>query len=277
MKSILVPTDFSENANTAIEFALELAKPFDAKVLVANIYTPNTIHFGIVNPAIREETESARKVAEAKLISICNIAKDQYGPTACSYEFVVGEMVESIQELVTKYSVNLIVMGTRGATGLSKIFFGSNTVRVLEKVMCPVLAIPQDSAFKTPQRIVYASDFNISELKHINELVTIAKAFGAELIMTHVTTNSETLLSEEMLQRNFSKRVGEITNYSPITYLVKYDEDIGRALESFAIQVDADWIAMLTHKRSLFEKLYNPSLTKAMAYHTKIPLLALKD
>lgn len=260
MTAILVPTDFSENANTAIEYACELGSHLGADVLIINI----------------QDSEKARSSAEEKLASICKIAIEEYGSLTCSNKFIVGGLVESIEKLIIEKNIDLVVMGTKGSTGLDKILFGSNTSRVIEKVNCPVLAVPRDSPFQIPKRIIYATDFHNAELAHIQELVIIANAFKAEIMMAHITTDKGALLSEEMLKRNFAGRVKAITDYSSITYFVKYEDDINRALESLTVQVSADWIAMFTHKRTLFEKLYNPSLTKSMAYHTKIPLLAIK-
>lgn len=277
MTSILVPTDFSENANTAIEYACELGKSLGAKVLIVNIYTPAVTQYNIVSPLIQEETNRAQKIAEDKLKSICDIVQEQYSPLDCQYKFLVGGIVDSIEKQIEENNIDLVIMGTRGASGLERILFGSNATKVIEKVKCPVLAVPRDVPFETPKRIVYATDFNNAELAHVQKLATIANAFKAEIMMTHITTDKESLQSEEMLKRNFAKRVSEITDYTPINYFVKYEEDIDRALESFTEQVDADWIALFTHTRSLFEKLYNPSMTKSMAYHSKIPLLAIKD
>lgn len=273
MKFILVPTDFSENANTAIEYACELGKSLGAKVLITHIYPPPST---IAHPLGKRESEHLQTTAEKKLKSIYDLIADQYSPLECETTFQVGGIVETIEKLIEENNIDLVVMGTRGATGLEKILFGSNTTKVIEKVKCPVLAIPRDAPFETPMRIVYATDFHTAELAHVQELTTIANAFKAEIMMTHITTDKEALLSEEMLKRNFSNRVSAITQYEPIKYFVKYEEDIARALESFTEQMNADWIALITHKRSLFEKLYNPSLTKEMAYHSKIPLLAIK-
>lgn len=276
MKSILVPTDFSENANVAIEYACELGKQLGAEVLIINTYTPAVTQYHVVSPLIKEEIQSARNQAESKLATICEVAKSQYKSMVCNSKFIVGGIVESIDQQIEENNIDLVVMGTKGASGLDKIIFGSNTTRVIEKANCPVLAVPRDMPFEIPKRIVYATDFNNEELNHIQELATIANAFKAEIMMTHITTDEGALLSEEMLKRNFAGRVKAITDYSPITYFVKYEENIGRALESFTKLVNADWIAMFTHKRSLFENLYNPSLTKSMAYHSQIPLLAIK-
>ncbi|HCM77879.1 MAG TPA: hypothetical protein DIS90_15960 [Cytophagales bacterium] len=276
MKSILVPTDFSENANTAIEYACELAKSLGAAVFIINVYTPAVTQYNIISPLIEEETGRARKLAKEKLASIQELVQSQYKPLVCNTEFVVGGLLEAIEELVDKDKADLVVMGTRGASGLDKILFGSNTTRVIEKVKCPVLAIPAECPFHTPKRIVYATDFNNAELDHVGKLVIFSKAFNAELMFTHITTDRAALESEELLKRNFAKRVSALTDYSSITYFVKYEDDISRALDSFTTQVDADWIALFTRERKMFEKLYNPSLTKAMAYQTKIPLLAIK-
>lgn len=276
MKSILVPTDFSENANVAIEYACELGNQLDATVLIINTYTPAVTQYNVVSPLITEETQRARKQAESKLATICEVAQSQYKSLVCNTKFIVGGIVESIEEQIEENNIDLVVMGTKGASGLDKIIFGSNTAKVIEKANCPVLAVPRDMPYEIPKRIVYATDFNNKELDQIQKLATIANVFKAEIMMTHITTEEEAMLSEEMLKRNFAERVKTITDYSPITYFVKYEENIGRALESFTELVNADWIAMFTHKRSLFEKLYNPSLTKSMAYHTQIPLLAIK-
>ncbi|MFZ1806693.1 MAG: universal stress protein [Cyclobacteriaceae bacterium] len=276
MKSILVPTDFSNNANTAIEYACELANLLGAEVLVVNAYTPAVTQYNIVSPLIEEETGRARRLAMEKLSSISEVAEKKYDSLTFKTEFVVGGIIEVIEELIDQNKTDLVVMGTKGASGLDKILFGSNATRVIEKVKCPVLAIPSNCSFQAPKRIVYATDFHDKELNHVDDLVSVAGAFKAELMMAHITTDKEALQSEEMLKRNFAKRVSSLTNYEAITYFAKYEEDVTRALDSFTTQVSADWIAMLTHKRSVLEKFYNPSLTKAMAYQTKIPLLALK-
>ncbi len=276
MKTILIPTDFSENANIAVEYACELAKSLSAEVLVVNVHIPAVTQYDVVSPIIEEETERAKNIAQENLKSICEEIKKEYGDLFCNSKFIVGGIVEAIDALVKEKRADIVVMGTRGANGLGRILFGSNTTKVIEKVKCPVLAIPSNSPFRIPKRIIYATDFNKKEIDHIGELVTIARAFKAEILMTHITTDREALKSEEMLKVYFSKRVLEITDYEPINYFVKYEENISRALESFSNQIDADWISMLTHDRTLFEKLYNPSLTKSMAFHTEIPLLALK-
>ncbi|MEQ8363020.1 MAG: universal stress protein [Cyclobacteriaceae bacterium] len=276
MKSILVPTDFSTNANTAIEYACELAKSLRSEVTVLNIHTPAVTQYDVASVLIKKELDFAKEIAEEKLTGISKMIQEEYQVT-CKTKFMVGGVVDTIEDLIESGESDFVIMGTRGASGLDKILFGSNTTRVIEKVTCPVLAIPTGCAFQPPKRIVYATDFNNAELNHINKLVAVAKSFNAELMMVHITTDKEALQSEEMLKRNFARQVSQLTDYPSITYFAKYEEDIVRALDSFTQQVAADWIAMLTHKRSAFEKFYNPSMTKAMAYQTKIPLLAIKN
>ena len=276
MKLILVPTDFSENANSAIEYACALGASLQADILVVNIFTPAVTKHNVVAPIIQDEINMATKSAEEKLSVIASTVKDQFPEIECSYQCLVGGVLESIESLVIEKSVDLIVMGTRGASGVSKVLFGSNTSAVIENAKCAVLAVPKDLPFKVPKKIIYATDFNDTELKKLVNIMAIGSAFNAEIMMTHITTDKDALESENLLKSNFAKRVSEIYDYPSISYFVKYEDDIMRALETIVSQVDADWIAMLTHKRSFFEKLYNPSLTKEMSFHSKIPLLALK-
>jgi len=276
MKLILVPTDFSENANSAIEYACALGSSLHADLLVVNIFTPAVTKHNVVAPIIQDEINMATKSAEEKLNVIASTIKDQFPEIDCSYQCLVGGVLESIESLVAEKSVDLIVMGTRGASGVSKVLFGSNTSALIENAKCTVLAVPKDLPFKVPKKIIYATDFNDTELKKLVNIMAIGSAFNAEIMMTHITTDKDALESENLLKSNFAKRVSEIYDYPSISYFVKYEDDIMRALETIVNQVDADWIAMLTHKRSFFEKLYNPSLTKEMSFHSKIPLLALK-
>lgn len=276
MKLILVPTDFSENANTAIEYACELAKSLGGKVIVTNIYTPAVTKYNVISPLIQDEINHARIHAETKLKAITDTIAQQYPGLANQYEFQVGGIVESIESMVSTKNVDMVVMGTRGASGLDRIFFGSNTTSVIEKVKSPVLAVPHDCEFQIPKRIIYATDFNNAEIKNLGKVISIGKSFNAEIMLTHITTNKEAEFSEVLLKNNFSKRVSQAYDYPSITYFVKYEENIPRALETIVTEVGADWISLMTHDRTFIEKLYNPSLTKKMAYHSKIPLLAIK-
>lgn len=278
MKSILVPTDFSKNSNAAIDYACELAKSLGAQILIVNIFTPAVTQRDMTSSIIEEETIAAQKNSEEKLEAIGEQIKNQYASISYETQFVVGGLVDAIDIIVAGNDIDLVIMGTRGASGLERILFGSNTTRIIEKVKCPVLAVPINCPFQVPKRIVCATDFNNEELKHIKKLISIAKVFNAEVMMTHITIDDSALESEILLKANFSKRVSELTGYPSINYFVKYEEDVRRALDSFSGQVNADWIAMFTRERTLlFEKLYNPSITKAMAYNTKIPLLAIKN
>jgi len=277
MKSILVPTDFSKNANNAIEYACELAKSLDASILILHVYTPALTKHNVAVSVIEQEIAEAKKVAEQKLNAVCQDIQQQTASISCTSEFAVGGIVDAVEAITNSGKADLVVMGTKGASGLDRILFGSNATRVIEKVSCPVLAIPMGQPFRIPKRIIYATDFHDAELNHINKVASIANAFKAELMIAHITTDTEATLSEEMLKRNFAARVKNITDYSPISYFVKYEDHISRALESLVQQIDADWIALMTRNRTMFEKLYNPSLTKELAYQTKIPLLAIKN
>lgn len=277
MKNILIPTDFSEIGNTAIEYACEFAKAFGSSIFIVNIFTPAVTRNNVVKSLIEEEAGKARLLAEEKLKAICELIQQQYNSIPCKYAFKLGELLPSIEGLVDEYAIDFVVMGTHGATGADRILFGSNAAHTIERVICPVFTIPPESPFQPPKRIVYATDFNNEELTHMDRLISIAKAFEAEILVTHITTDESALLSEEMLKRNFAVRVSSITDYPNISYFVKYEENIERALQSFTEHIEADWIAILTHHRTFLEKIYNPSIAKALAYQTKVPLLALKN
>lgn len=277
MKAIVVPTDFSAHAFTATEFACELANKTKAKLWVINVFTPPVTKKNVISGLVQEEIGRAEAESKARLEVIAKTVRDQFPGVACETAFFVGNLVEIVTNVVEEANADLVVMGTKGARGLDKVLFGSNTTHVMEKVKRPVLAVPAGTEFSTPTRIIYATDFNNSELTHITHLVEIAKAFESHILMTHIVTDSENSISEEMLRRKFSKEIEALTDYPHISYYTRFDSHVADALEEFAQRVDADWMSILSHDRKFFEKIYNPSIAKKLAFQSKLPLLALKN
>ncbi|NNF81705.1 MAG: universal stress protein, partial [Flavobacteriaceae bacterium] len=147
-KRILLPTDFSENAWNAIDYAVNLFKDEDCIFYLLNTYTPVIYHveYVLVNPAQFGMGDPIRENSERCLHSIRDrILKENKNPRhkiECISAF--NTLIPEILEVVNQKSIDLVVMGTKGATGTKEVLFGSNTVHVFKGVNCPVMAIPDD-------------------------------------------------------------------------------------------------------------------------------------
>ncbi|MCX6290565.1 MAG: universal stress protein [Bacteroidetes bacterium] len=271
VRNILVPTDFSENANQAMDYACELAS-----VMCAKLFLINAFHI----PAIVT-------VDEASLLSISNAEKDSQSKlggvkkdilktfpglqveTISANGFAVDEIVLSVAEK----KIDLVIMGTKGASGLAEMLIGSNTAEVIEKAACPVLALPSEAKFTNVNKIVFATNYEDNDFQTLFLLTEMFKPFKPEIIILHVEEDHNPQLESRMLEW-FKGQV--ITNipYNKLSFNLISGKNISQSLNEFLVENEINLFAMSTKKRGFVEKLFHKSLTKKFAYHTHIPLLA---
>ena len=259
MKKILVPTDFSENAANAIEYAAQIALAMSYKIMLLHVAEPDT-----------ETTEQ-----DEKLRIISRALGDSFPDVECNYRMLIGEnMPAEIVAASKLYNAEMIVMGTKGITNFERILFGSNTAAVIEKASCTVLSVPGRNVFARPKRILFATNFEHEDVNAALQIVRLAKPFGANVIIAHVLTESDVEEIEKAKIQVFTREVSLLSDYPRISYRLSSENTVTMGLDSLIENTQADVIAMRTHKRSLFEKIINPSITQKFAEESQIPLLA---
>jgi nucleotide-binding universal stress UspA family protein len=270
---ILIPTDFSANAKHAIDYAYlsPLANTLNAEIKLLNVYTPPVTRNNLPYPLIQDQMVRAVKEAEEQLTILCNEISDNTG-LRCKNLVMTGGVVEEIIKEAKGSKADMIVMGTKGASGIEKILFGSNAASVIENATCPVLVVPKGAPIALPKRIVFATNYHDSDMTTLKSLANLAKMLEAELMIVHVSKDK--LKSERDLIEQFSKAVAVETGFQQPFYYVMQHADIKKGLDLFMDSSGADLLALSTRKRSVFEKLFDSSLTKQMAYQVNIPLLA---
>lgn len=268
---ILIPTDFSKNAKRAIDYALLLAAATKSTITLVHVYSPVVTRNNLSYPLIQDEIANQVKLANEQLAELgSEISSDKGIP--CEYRVMVGEMVDEITHEAKVSKADMIVMGTKGASGIEKLLFGSKTASVIERTPCPVLAIPDGTAIVLPKRIIFATDFHDSDMQTLKSLTKLVETLNAELMILHIS--KEKLKSERDLIEQFSKAVAIETDYKQPFYYVMAHEDTQKGIDLFVDSTGGDMIVLSTRKRSVFEKLFDSSLTKKMAYHSLVPLLA---
>jgi nucleotide-binding universal stress UspA family protein len=162
-------------------------------------------------------------------------------------------------------------MGTQGASGLAKIVFGSNTASVMEKATCPVLVVPAKSALALPRKIVFATNYEDNDIQTVKELTKITHHLKVEFILLHVS--KENLKSDHDLIEYFSKAVAKEVNIEQPFYYVMHHENTQQGIDHFVDSIGAHLIAVSIRKRGIFDKLFDSSLSKKMAYQARLPLI----
>jgi len=269
MKTILVPTDFSSHATNATEYAAALAARINARLILFHSYhVPVAIsEYSVImmsEPAL--EAETARE-----LENLARRVKEIAGQVPVETIMREELLLDGIQSLIEEKEVDLLVMGTMGAKGLEEVLIGSHSAYVMEHVNCPVLVVPACAPKKGLEKIIYATDFQFNDFTYINQLVELARPFGAEIIITHISTHAA---KDEELMAWFREIAEPNIHYPFVSFRSFSGENVLDELSHAIKYLEADMVCMATAKRGFFEKIFKGSLTKKMVYHCEVPLLA---
>ena len=277
MKNLLVPIDFSEYAYNACLYALHLASKSSANVTLFHTY-----HIPIIDPMMPAEylsdlAESAEKDIRAKMEKVVTQLKEYKSQrhlpefeisTSITMGFAVDEILLSCEKL----SPDMIIMGRRFTEGMTKVLLGSVTSSIIEKAPVPIIVIPENvSAEKLVTDILYASEFNDEDKRALNYLIEFSKALKTKVHCIHVASTADAGSEQKMteLEAQFSAE----KNAGLVEFHNVNSEGVEEGLLHYADSKHISMMAMLTHRRKFFVKLFDRSLTKKIAFKTNIPLM----
>lgn len=274
MKKILVPSDFSENSTEALIYAIGIAKKEKAKIILLHTWTI-LYHISDIPTLsyVSEEPRAAEAYAREQLDRLC---KEITELCDVPHEAIIrqGTVVDTILDIIKEKEIDLVIMGTRGATGLQEIFIGSNTAKVIRKAHCPVLAIPAGCIFNDLKKIIYATNYQTSDFNALKRIAAIARPYNAEITLLHITDEYYSPEGAEILLKAFTQKVKEKTNYYHFTFHLIYGSDVNQKLDEYVQKKHADLFVMSTMHRNILDRLlFGESKAKVMAFHTKMPLM----
>ncbi len=272
MQQIIVPTDFSEIANNALDYAVNLAKVYSIKVTIYHACQIPALSIHRPAPSSKEQEKlTLLRESRQKLRSLCARAREK--GIYCSIEQSISPVYDGIVDASEKTGADLIVMGTSGGAGLSGWLFGSKTADVIQNSVIPVLAIPKEATYRPIKTIVLATDYQDSDFAFISKLIKLASLFASELKILHVRTEEGESRSEA-LSGSFRSKISSSTDYGKISFHLTEKDDAISAINRFVTECDAEMISMASSRRNLFNRIFCKSITGEKAYFTEIPLLA---
>lgn len=271
-KNILVPVDFSACSENAVLYAAEMARTLNSTLHVYHAY-----HVPLILDYYPEDVKTlAKKLkeeADEQMEKVKSFIHRKYGKLRT--EFIVEQnlLIEGVKSIVEKNKIDLIIIGTKGASGMSEYLIGSNTARMIESINCTTLAIPENAVFKAPKKILFATDFQFEDIKSIKKMVELISTFESEIKIAHISTTPFT--RDETLMEWFSEVLEQRIPYPKISYqnILKVKDNFSE-LNDYINNHKIDLVAMSTRNKNFIKRLFTGSLTKKMAYHTEIPLLA---
>jgi nucleotide-binding universal stress UspA family protein len=273
MKNILLPTDFSENSVNAIHYALELFEGEPCNFFILNTQSPASyISDDLVFAGNQSLYDTIVKSTKEKLSFLLVDLKNEFKTSTFNFELLVDydALPEAINQIKTSKKIDLIVMGTNGATGAKEVVFGSNTINVIRKVDCPTLIIPEDFKYRAPKEILLPLDLSDSlDSKAFLKVIKFMKRFSEKLHVVRIKPQDEDSKEEEKDKENIGTFLKDIQH----EYHTVSNIPISATVDCYIQTHQIDLITLLVQVESLIERLFIGSPTSRINSALRVPLL----
>ncbi len=273
MKKILVPTDFSDQAENALKVAVQLAKKYDSEIhMLHMIELP--MHQIIATSNFSELPEAVffMKVAHNNFEKALD--KDYLEDLDIFENIKFNIASNGILDACKEEDIDLIVMGSHGASGFKEMFIGSTAEKVVRTSKKPVLVIKNGHDVFDVNDFVFASDFKNDNKETYNQAVKLAKSWGAKihLLMVNTAGNFKTTTDAQEAMNEFIKG----TDYENHTLNIFNDISVERGILNFSKSINADLIGISTHGRQGIAHFFNGSISEDLVNHSKQPVITFK-
>lgn len=278
--NVLLPTDFSENAWNAISYAIDFFKSKECNFYLLHVnrienmvvgtesYMPTTdvIEEVFVKPSRNKLRQLLKEISEHHKTN----KKHSFYTLTDNYFFL-----ESVRKHVEEKKIDMIVMGTKGASGLKEFIVGSNTGDIITKVKCTTLVVPEDAKYNQLEEIAFPSDFNLSyDISILKPLTDVIKDTKSNLRIIHIQNKDASLNPEQQNNKELLNDYFEEFNPSFHFLTNKKVED---AIQCFVESRNIDMIVMVAKNLNYFQNILFHTKVEKITYHTDVPFLVLHE
>lgn len=272
MKKILLPTDFSKNARNAIKYAVDVFGK-DALYYLVNVFRePHATSSSLVSIVdILQKTSEESLLRERKKMENLFPSMDLNIEVISKY----GDTTSVINDLAEKHDVDFVVMGTKGASGIKEVLLGTVTADVIQKVVRPLMAIPDRCAFTGFDKLGFAAD--LREIKNHDCLIpmmNIATHFSSSIEIVTIQDKVVYASEEEAL---VGLEIHDILRGVEHSFVRRESEDVIQGIEDYMHEESPDLMVLIPRKTKFWDRIFRISVTKKIALHADVPLLILKD
>ncbi|WMI69380.1 universal stress protein [Mangrovimonas sp. YM274] len=273
MKKILVPTDFSPEAENALKVAAQLARRRDAEIYLLHMLELPLQQVDVMNtPSELPEAMFFMKLAHQKFEEL--MSKDFLKGLTVYETIRTDGTFSNLVEKGHEFNADLIIMGSHGTSGIKEMFIGSNAEKVVRTSDIPVLVIKNNHDNFQVDNFVFASDFKNDNKETYKQAITIANEFNAKMHLLMVNTANNFLPTSEARQRilDFINDY-EFDNY---TLNIYNDTSVETGILNFSKEINADLIGISTHGRQGIAHFFNGSISEDLVNHAKRPVITFK-
>jgi nucleotide-binding universal stress UspA family protein len=278
MRKVAIPTDLSANAFNAFEYAVSLFNEPSVFYLMhayaGSIYNENNVKLSDGElESLREKTSSD---CESTLLRLVDEIKTKHPNKDLQFKILTqcGYLIDEVVQLVRTEDIDVLVMGTKGATNDRNITFGSNTLQVLKNVQCPVLCIPEKYRFKKPKKLLFPTNYMIPYQKRELELVDeICQYYNGELHMLYIS-NFDIHSNRQRENQSFLKE----QLYNASIFFHQAEESSKTNIINDTIEkMDIDLLIMVNSRHTYLENILTKTTIDKIGLNPKVPFLILQN
>ncbi len=273
---ILCPIDFSDCSLNAIEYASRIGEKYQADLILFHVL--NTHDYRKLSPLdvnakhqeefVREKMQTLQKAVESESIS--------KGLKSCEIAFQDGNIVGSTLAFADLKKADLIVIGTEGMNELRENIIGSRASQIVQESKIDVLVVPRKVFFKTPRKLIYASDYLEEDKLAVQKIVEFASFFDSEIDLVHVSSTHKAI--DKTLHQVMIEEITPFIRYEKVNFVLKsFRDDLALGLENYLQTSKGDMLITLSKKKSFFDLIFSKNLSKKMAYFISKPLWVIKS
>ena len=275
-KKILFPTDFSDASKNAFIYALQLAESIKAEVITIHVYQLPQANYINISEYLHEiydvtelsnfenykdEVPSLRRIAE----------QNNLGHIKISHALILGNLVPEIKKITENEKIDFVVMGTKGATGLKETFFGTVATKVMNDVKALVLIIPEHCRYQPIKKMLFLTQYKSEDTAAFKTVLSLSAIFQAPVDCLRVAHLKDESQHDCRADWKVVMEDNEVVFHS-----IEGDDVEGIILNFIALH-KINLIAMHVYHRNFFEKLFEISLAKKLAFHINVPILGIHE
>ena len=279
MKHILIPTDFSDNAWNALVYGISFFKKTHCTFHIVHINAINTNSSGeaamYVSPDLLEKTILAESREKLKVL----IKKVEKLPLNTKHYFktqaIYGFLTDQLKDQVKEKNIELIIMGTKGSSGLKAVSIGSNTGNVITKVPCTIMAVPESATYESVKEIGFPSDLNLAyEIKVLDTIKDIILLKNSSLRLLYISSKGEELNTNQIKIKNL---LLDYFKETECTFHEVTGKKIDESVQCFTESRNLDMLIMVAKNLNFLESILFRPTVERISYHTKVPFLVIHE
>jgi nucleotide-binding universal stress UspA family protein len=275
MKKIIIPVDFSQHSEYALETAAELAKQHNSELIVMHMLELSESIFSSSSSEKNEETAFMLMIANKRFETFLD--KPYLEGIEVTPMIKHHKVLKEVAEVARKVNADLIVIGSRGHSDHDGIFTGSNTEKVVRYSSTPVLVVKSKPKSVNFNDIVLATDFSEESVYAVKNAVELLNELSNNVTLLHINLPNLNFLSTVEVEERIDSFLN-LTKLKENSYSIARiaDHDIEDGIINYTKRTEKDAIAMITHGRKGLSHLFGGSISEDLVNHTSLPVVTFK-